>query len=176
MLKNKDKAIEIVKAIAPELEIYEHREQTSFIINKENLLKVCMELKNNPDTKFDMLLDVTAIDWLKDHNRFEVVYFLYSNEHKSRLRIKVAVDIHKCEVPSVVSIWESANWYERESYDMYGIKFAGHPGLRRFYMPEDFADPISGEQLYPLRKDFPLMGVPDSLPLPPYPEKYGEVL
>jgi NADH-quinone oxidoreductase subunit C len=58
---------------------------------------------------------------------------------------------------------------------MYGIKFEGHPGLRRFYMPEDFNDPETGEPLHPLRKDFPLMGVPDSLPLPPFPEKYGEL-
>ncbi len=176
MLKNRVQAIEIVKSLAPELEIYEHRQQTSFIIKKDELLKVCEELKTNPALKYDMLMDVTAIDWLKDENRFEVVYFLYSNEYKSRLRLKVPVDIHKCEIPSLTGIWDSANWYERETFDMYGIKFTGHPGLRRFYMPDDFTDPISGEPLYPLRKDFPLMGVPDSLPLPQYPEKYGEIV
>lgn len=57
---------------------------------------------------------------------------------------------------------------------MYGVKFEGHPGLRRFYMPEDFNDPETGESLHPLRKDFPLMGIPGTLPLPPYPEKYGD--
>ncbi|MGB9912422.1 MAG: NADH-quinone oxidoreductase subunit C, partial [Candidatus Kapaibacteriota bacterium] len=71
--------------------------------------------------------------------------------------------------------YESANWYERETYDMYGIKFENHPDLRRFYMPEDFLDPETGEPLYPLRKDFPLMGIPGALPLPPYPERDGEV-
>jgi NADH-quinone oxidoreductase subunit C len=74
----------------------------------------------------------------------------------------------------MTEVWESANWYERETYDMYGVKFIGHPNLRRFYMPEDYVDPITGEALYPLRKDFPLMGVPDALSLPPFPEKYGE--
>ncbi|MEM4260943.1 MAG: NADH-quinone oxidoreductase subunit C, partial [Candidatus Woesearchaeota archaeon] len=102
-------------------------------------------------------------------------YFLYSNKFKNRLRIKVPVDESDLNCPSVVSIWESANWYERETYDMYGIIFQGHPFLRRFYMPEDFKDPISGDPLYPLRKDFPLMGIPGSLPLPPYPERDGEL-
>ncbi|MFA7626411.1 MAG: NADH-quinone oxidoreductase subunit C, partial [Candidatus Kapaibacterium sp.] len=59
---------------------------------------------------------------------------------------------------------------------MYGVIFDNHPFLRRFYMPEDYVDPDSGEPIYPLRKDFPLMGIPDSLPLPPYPEKYGEIV
>ncbi len=176
MLKNKERIIEIAKSVTSELDIYEHRDQTTLLIPKEDLKALCSELKTHPETKFDMLIDITAIDWMKDTNRFEVVYFLYSNEFKNRVRIKIPVDIHKCEAPSVTDIWESANWYERETFDMYGIKFSGHPGLRRFYMPEDFNDPVSDEPLYPLRKDFPLMGVADSLPLPPYPEKYGETV
>jgi len=78
-----------------------------------------------------------------------------------RLRIKVALEGDYPVCPSVTSIWESANWYERETYDMYGIKFEGHPFLRRFYMTEDFKDPETKEPLYPLRKDFPLMGIPN---------------
>lgn len=176
MSADKNRLLEIVQKIAPEVTTYEHRDQLSLIINAENIIEVCKELKNNSETKFDMLLDITAIDWARPKNRFEVVYFLYSLQYKSRLRLKVSVSEKKCECPSVTSVWESANWYERETFDMYGIKFKGHPNLRRFYMPEDFNDPITGEHLYPLRKDFPLMGVPNSLPLPPYPEKYGEII
>lgn len=123
-----------------------------------------------------MLVDASAIDWYdKKKPRYEVVYFLYSNALHHRVRVKVAVDAKDLHCPSMYSIWESANWYERETYDMYGIKFDNHPDMRRFYMPEDFEDPETHEPLYPLRKDFPLMGIPDSMPLPPYPEKYGEL-
>ena len=167
-----EKIIEAAKNICPELEIYEHRGQLSLILPKEKLIETAQFLKDNDEIKFDMLTDITAIDWYqKKKPRFEIVYFLYSNINKTRLRLKVPVSQKNPECPSIVSVWESANWYERETWDMYGIKFIGHPGLRRFYMPEDFNDPESGEPLHPLRKDFPLMGIPDSLPLPPYPER-----
>ena len=176
MALDKEKLVEIVKSACPESEIYEHRGQISFIIPQERLLDTARILKENEVTRFDMLTDITAIDWLtKKKPRFEVVYFLYSNPNKYHMRLKVPVSVEEPVCPSVTSIWESANWYERETFDMYGIKFSGHPGLRRFYMPEDFNDPESGEPLHPLRKDFPLMGIPDSLPLPPYPERDGEV-
>ena len=107
----------------------------------------------------------------KKNDRFEVVYFLYSITHADRIRVKVAVAENSLHIPSAVGIWESANWYERETYDMYGIRFDGHPDLRRFYMPEDYVDPTTGEQLYPLQKDYPLMGIPGAAPLPDFPEK-----
>ncbi len=169
-----DKIIEIAKAIDNDVTSYIHRNQLSLIVKKEKLIEVCRELKTNPQTSFDMLIDITAIDWLNKLPRFEVVYFLWSNAFKNRVRIKVSVEESICEIDSVCSVWESADWYERETFDMYGIKFKNHPDLRRFYMPEDYVDPDSGEPIYPLRKDFPLMGIPDSLPLPPYPEKFGE--
>ncbi|PKL85559.1 MAG: NADH-quinone oxidoreductase subunit C [Ignavibacteriae bacterium HGW-Ignavibacteriae-1] len=176
MAINKDTIVEIVKNIAPDVEIYEHRDQLSLIIQRENLIEVANELKNNPDTSFEMLVDVSAIDWLKQRpHRFEVVYFLYSLKYADRLRLKVPVTEKDIHIPSVVEIWKSADWYERETYDMYGVIFDGHPDLRRFYMPEDYVDPETGEPIYPLRKDFPLMGVPETLPLPPYPEKYGDL-
>jgi NADH-quinone oxidoreductase subunit C len=160
-----------------DFETYEHRDQLSLIIPKDNLIEAAKELKDNPETSFDMLLDITAIDWYgKKDKRFEVVYFLYSNKYKNRLRLKIALSEENPVCSSAVCIWESANWYERETWDMYGIKFEGHPGLRRFYMPEDFNDPISGEALHPLRKDFPLKGIDNTLPLPTYPEKYGETV
>lgn len=174
MIDGFDKIIEIAKAIDNDVTSYIHRNQLSLIVKKEKLIEVCRELKTNPQTSFDMLIDITAIDWLNKLPRFEVVYFLWSNAFKNRVRIKVSVEESICEIDSVCSVWESADWYERETFDMYGIKFKNHPDLRRFYMPEDYVDPDSGEPIYPLRKDFPLMGIPDSLPLPPYPEKFGE--
>lgn len=176
MAINTDKVIEIIRNIAPEAETYSHRNQLSIIIQKEKLLMVAQELRDNTETSFEMLVDITAIDWLKQRpKRFEIVYFLYSLKFADRLRLKVPVDEKDIHCPSVVSIWKSADWYERETYDMYGIIFDGHPDLRRFYMPEDYVDPDTGEPIYPLRKDFPLMGVPETLPLPPYPEKYGDL-
>lgn len=175
MALSKEIIIECARLKAPDLEIYEHRDQLTLIVKKEEIPLLCEELKTNSATQFDMLTDVTAIDWAKRENRFEVVWFLYSNTNKARVRLKAGVDESDCTAPSVTSIWESANWYERETYDMFGIKFEGHPNLRRFYMPEDMCHPETGEPLYPLRKDFPMMGVPDSMPLPPYPEKYGEL-
>ncbi|MDQ1265548.1 MAG: NADH-quinone oxidoreductase subunit [Bacteroidota bacterium] len=170
-----DSIIEVAKRVNPELDVYIHRNQLTIITQKEKLLETANELKSNSATSFDMLLDITAIDRLKHDNRFEIVYFLWSNKYKTRVRLKVILHGDYPNCPSIVSIWESANWYERETFDMYGIKFEGHPGLRRFYMPEDYNDPDSGEPIFPLRKDFPLMGIPGSLPLPPYPEKYGEL-
>lgn len=175
MYINKEIVEEITNNLGISHNFIEHRQQLTVVINKNDLLKLTKELRDNPSTLFDMLIDITAIDWLKTENRFEVVYFLYSNNYKNRLRIKVPIDESDLNCLSIVSVWESANWYERETYDMYGIIFTGHPFLRRFYMPEDFKDPISGEPLYPLRKDFPLMGIPGSLPLPPYPERDGEL-
>lgn len=168
---NKDAIFAAIKKYT-DFEIYEHRNQLSVIIPKDKIIEVAEELKSNTDTAFDMLTDVTAIDWYdKKDKRFEVVCFLYSNKYKNRMRIKYALDEANPVGKSLTKVWESANWYERETWDMYGIKFEGHPGLRRFYMPEDFVDPVSGEPLHPLRKDFPLMGIENSLPLPPYPER-----
>jgi NADH-quinone oxidoreductase subunit C len=173
MTKRKEQILELANTLNIKYELYEHRSQLSIIISKVHLLDFAKELKENSETGYDMLIDVTAIDWNRKQKRFEVVYFLYSNKFNDRVRIKVPLEEKDLNCPSVFSIWESANWYERETYDMYGINFEGHPDLRRFYMPEDYNDPSTGEPLYPLRKDFPLMGIPDSLPMPPYPEKYG---
>lgn len=167
--------LNLAQVIAPDFEQKIHNDLLTLIIKPTYLLQIASELKENENTKIDMLLDITAIDWYDRKPRFEVVYNLYSNFFEKRLFIKVPVSEYEPEIQSLTPIWESANWYERETYDMYGIKFRNHPNLRRFYLPEDFVDPSTGEPLYPLRKDFPLMGLPDSLPLPPYPERDGEV-
>jgi NADH-quinone oxidoreductase subunit C len=133
------------------------------VIQKEQLIKLAKFLKENDDLEFLMCKDVTAIDWATRKNRFTTVYHIYSFRLNFTLRIKVNLEQEPYSVESVSSIWESANWYERETFDMYGINFLNHPDLRRMYMPQEF-------EYYPLRKDFPLMGIPGSLPLPQKPE------
>ncbi len=149
----------------------EHRGDDTFVITPDDLLEAASELRDHPSAQFVMCNDITAVDWFpkRKQNRFEVVYMLTSLEHSQRIRLKVVLQGDDPVCPSVTEIWKSANWYERETYDMYGIRFEGHPDLRRFYMPEDYVNPETGEPIYPLRKDFPLMGIEQSLPLP---EKY----
>ena len=140
-------------------ETSEFRNELTVKLDKKNIVKVCKFLKENEELEFKLCEDVTAIDWAKRTDRFTVVYHIFSLKHNYRLRLKADVDESDCSVDSVTSVWKSANWAEREAYDMYGIKFKGHPDLRRMYMPEEF-------EYHPLRKDFPLMGIPGSLPLP----------
>lgn len=127
--------------------------------DKKNIVDVCHFLKHDPELEFVLSEDITAIDWATRKNRFTVVYHIFSLKHKFRLRLKADTDESDCNIDSVSSVWKTADWQEREAYDMYGIKFNNHPDLRRMYMPEEF-------EFYPLRKDFPLMGIPGSLSLP----------
>jgi len=137
----------------------EYRDELTLTLDKKNIVKVCSLLKNDIDLQFKLCEDITAVDWAKRKDRFTVVYHIYSLTLNSRLAVKANVDESDCNIDSVTSVWRTANWHERETYDMYGIKFNNHPDHRRFYMPEDF-------EYYPLRKEFPLMGIPGSLPLP----------
>lgn len=175
MYIEKDTVLKAAKDVHDEIETYEFRNQLSLITDKEHLTDLCKKLKHDEETSFDMLIDITAIDWLeKKEDRFEVVYFLFSNKHKHRLTLKVPISEDDPVCPSVTDVWQSADWYERETWDMYGVKFKGHPHPRRFYMTEDYKDPETGEPLHPMRKDYPLLGIEGASPLPPYPEKYGE--
>lgn len=167
----KETLLEIAKGISPSAELHEHHGEYTIVVPAEHLVAVCTAFRDDQRTLFNQLIDATVIDRATRNNRFEVVYFLLSLPHADRVRVKTIVQESKPHCPSLVDVWESANWYEREAYDMYGVIFEGHPDLRRFYMPEDFVDPESGEPLYPLRKDFPVMGIPGSTPLPPFPEK-----
>lgn len=140
-------------------EVVEFRDELSITVNPVKIVDICKLLKNDPDLLFKQCTDVTAIDWAERKGRFTVVYNLYSLQYNFRLRIKANLPGSQEAIDSVCSVWKSANWYEREAYDMYGITFNNHPDLRRMYMPEEF-------EYHPLRKDFPLMGIPGSLPLP----------
>lgn len=140
-------------------ELSEFRDELTFKFNKENIVEVCNFLKHDPEMEFVLCEDITAVDWAKRKDRFSVVYHIFSLKNNIRINLKADVDETDCNIDSVTSVWKTANWQEREVYDMYGIKFNNHPDLRRMYMPEEF-------EHYPLRKDFPLTGIPGSLPLP----------
>jgi NADH-quinone oxidoreductase subunit C len=142
-----------------QIEFSEYLGELCFKVSKDNIVEICSFLKNDEDLKFLLSEDITAVDWATRKNRFTVVYHIFSLKNNFRLKIKVDVDESDCSIDSVTSVWRAANWQERECYDMYGIIFKNHPDLRRMYMPEEF-------EYYPLRKDFPLMGIPGSLPLP----------
>ena len=147
-------------------EFVEFRDELTILLDKKDVVKVCRFLKDDDGLQFKLCEDVTAIDWARSKNqpggkgsRFTVVYHIYSIKNGFRLAVKADVDESDCSIVSVSSVWKTANWAERETYDMYGIIFNNHPDLRRMYMPEEF-------EYYPLRKDFPLMGIPGSNPLP----------
>jgi NADH-quinone oxidoreductase subunit C len=154
--------------------------QISVEVRRERIIDVCKFLKD--DLEFNYLSDLCGADMLNfedvsarkaylaiehehhpqpvlNEERFVVIYQLTSFKNKERLRLKVKVDGDNPVCPSITSIFKAANWHERETYDMFGITFEGHPDMRRIYMPEEY-------EYYPLRKDFPLMGVPGSIPLP----------
>lgn len=140
-------------------EFSEYKDEFVVKFDKVNVVPVCKFLKTDSELEFLMCEDVTAVDWATRKNRFTVVYHIYSFKNNIRIVLKADVDEADCNIDSVTLVWRSSNWQERETYDMYGIKFNKHPDLRRMYMPEEF-------EYHPLRKDFPLMGIPGSLPLP----------
>ena len=120
----------------------------------ERLVEVMRFLYDDPRTMFEQLCDLAGVDYLNypdADERFAVVYALLSHTHNHRLWIKVFVNDPDPELPSVTSIWRGAEWPEREVYDMFGIRFSGHPDLRRILLPQNFKD-------HPLRKDYPLRG------------------
>jgi len=137
----------------------EFRNELTIIIKKADIEKICSFLRDDAELSFDSLRDICGAVNRASVDRYEVVNNLYSLKNKYRLRLKVLVDADDMNVPTVTRIWPTADFEEREAYDMYGIVFDNHPDLRRIYMPEEF-------EYYPLRKDFPLMGIPGSLPLP----------
>jgi len=136
----------------------EHGELT-IVVRAEAVAKCALLLRDDERFAFDSLRDICGADYARPVDRFEVVYNLYSLRYNARLRLKVRVGEPDPRVPTVTGVWPAANWHERETFDMFGIVFDGHPDLRRIYMPPDF-------EHFPLRKDFPLMGIPESLPLP----------
>lgn len=133
----------------------EFRGEKTYTISAQDLrdvAKFCRE-----DLSFDYLLDITSIDNFGEEPRFEIVYHLYSMPNAVHLRLKLKLSEERGMVDTVSDIWPTANWHEREIYDMMGIKFTGHPDLRRILMWD-------GYPFFPLRKDFPLAGLPSDMP------------
>ncbi|WP_295555126.1 NADH-quinone oxidoreductase subunit C [uncultured Hyphomicrobium sp.] len=124
--------------------------ELTFVVEAERIVDVLMFLRTDPACRFEVLIDICGVDWPAREQRFDVVYHLLSPRLNQRIRVKLATDA-ETPVPSVISVFPAANWYEREAYDMYGILFSGHPDLRRLLTDYGF-------QGYPLRKDFPLTG------------------
>jgi NADH-quinone oxidoreductase subunit C len=133
----------------------EFRGETSFTISPADLREVANFCRT--ELSFDYLLDITSIDNFGEEPRFELIYHLYSMRHGVHLRLKLKVPEEIGPVDTVSDIWPTANWHEREAYDMMGIKFKGHPDLRRILMWD-------GYPFFPLRKDFPLQGLPSDMP------------
>jgi NADH-quinone oxidoreductase subunit C len=121
--------------------------QNYLVVDAAQIVPICTSLKG--DERFDMLADLTAVDYPKKPQRFEVIYQLYSFPRNERLRVKAAVAEGE-SIASVVPLWGAANWLEREAYDMFGITFAGHPDLRRILLPEEWRG-------FPLRKDYGIL-------------------
>ena len=136
----------------PSLAASEFRGQTRVVAPVESLLDALRTLKEK--LGFDMLVDVTCVDYLhyRDaRDRFGMVYLLANTESNERITVRCFVNDPEPTVPSVVGLWEGANWLEREVWDLFGIHFSGHPDLRRIVLPEEFT-------AHPLRKDYPLQG------------------
>lgn len=127
--------------------------EVTHLIKKDALIGVLTFVKGESDFQMDYLADVVGVDFHPEEPRFEVVYHLLSTKRNLRLRIKVRAQDGE-EVPTVTTIWSSANFAEREIYDMFGIKFTGHPDMRRIYLAHDWVG-------HPLRKDYPLRGFKD---------------
>ena len=119
-------------------------------IDSEDILDVILFLKTNKDLKFRQLIDITAVDYPEKPKRFKIIYLLLSHEFNKRILINSKINENEI-IPSITSIFPSANWMERETYDMYGINFKDHPDLRRILTDYEFKG-------FPLRKDFPLTG------------------
>jgi NADH-quinone oxidoreductase subunit C len=124
------------------------RDEETIAIARERALEVMRALRDESEFAFDFLADLTAVDWPGRTPRFDVVYHLHSIKRGHRLRVKVAIGDPEPSVASMTALWRSADWLERECYDMFGIRFEGHPDLRRILMYDSFEG-------HPLRKDYP---------------------
>ena len=127
------------------------RGELSIYLRRDAIRETCAILRDDPELQFNFLSDVTCVDWYPAEPRFEVVYHLLSIPKKERVRLKVRLNSASPAIESLTSVWPGANYFEREVFDLFGIRFTGHPYMRRILMPEDWEG-------YPLRKDYPVEG------------------
>ncbi len=127
----------------------EHGNETA-VVATDRLVEIATFLRDDPELELDMPIDCTGVDWYeKREPRFDVIYHLYSVARRHRVRLKVHVAVEDPTCPSLTPVWPGMNWHERECWDMYGIRFAGHPNLARVLLYEEFEG-------HPLRKDYPI--------------------
>jgi NADH-quinone oxidoreductase subunit C len=126
--------------------------EITVVVPREHIAAVCSFLKTAPDLEFNFLSDICGADrGPEEEPRFEVNYHLFSTTRHHRLRLKVLLNEEDAHTPTVTGVWRTANWHERETYDLFGVVFDGHPDLRRILLPDDWEG-------HALRKDFPLRG------------------
>ena len=142
------------------LDVVEWRGDTTILVAAGRIAEVAQAIRDAPSLRYNFLSDVTAVDWLEREPRYDIVYQIQSLDTLARVTLKIQAgdeDIPDPEVPTVTAVWPSANWFEREVFDLFGIRFVGHPNLTRILMPTDWVG-------HPLRKDYPITGF--SLPEP----------
>lgn len=148
-----DKAtvIERLRGALPEAiqDVKEFRGELSLFVARTSIVDVARFLRDDPELSYRFLENLCGVDYLGRDPRFEVVYHLLSHKHRHRVCLKVGLPEQDASVSTLTGLWPTANWQERETYDMFGIVFTGHPGLHRILMPDDWEG-------YPLRKDVPL--------------------
>ena len=148
-------AVELLQEKFPDevLEVVEFRGDTTIVVKPDRIVEICQALKDGHDTGFKYLSMIAGMDYQPQSPRFGVVYNLYSHKHHHRVTLKTRLaDDRAPAIDSVASVWSTAIWHEREAYDMMGIRFKGHPDLRRLLMPGDWVG-------HPQRKDYPLRGM-----------------
>lgn len=127
------------------------RDEMTIYVDRPCIREACALLRDHPQFPFNFLSDITCVDWYPSEPRFEVVYHLLSIAKKDRVRLKVRLEGSSPVVESITAVWAGANFFEREIFDLFGVRFTGHPYLRRILMPEDWEG-------HPLRKDYPVEG------------------
>ncbi len=132
-------------------EVIEFRGETTVVVPAQSLLRVAEYLASEPSLRFTFLSDLSAVDRFPIEPRFELNYHVLSLDRKERLRLRVRLPGAEPAVASVIPVWPTANWHERETFDLFGIRFNGHPDLTRILLPDEWEG-------YPLRKDYPVEG------------------
>lgn len=137
------------------LEAAEYRGEMTIVVRPEIIAEVCLALRDDKTLVYNYLADITAVDWLEREPRYDVVYHLLSLATYAVIRLKARIGDEETpnpEIPTVTTVWPGADWFEREVYDLFGIRFNGHPNQTRILMPQDWVG-------HPLRKDYPLTGI-----------------
>lgn len=152
-VKEKSLAVQRLREREPQTiaEVIESRGETTVVLARRDLVRICEYLAQDQSLAFTFLSDITAVDRFPIEPRFDVNYHLLSMQRRERVRIKIRISGADAVLPSVTGIWPTANWHEREIFDLFGIRFEGHPDLTRILMPDDWEG-------HPLRKDYPVEG------------------